>query len=186
MSAAGSNTSYRGNKKAGTERDARPLHRYPRFANQLGANTMVGELFASLSAFKTMFDMAKALRDIHDVTTRDRAVIELQKEILSAQEQQAALIERVRELEKELASFETWDTEKERYEMNALSHGAIAYILKPDTQGTEPSHYICAACYQHRKKSILQLVPSNTARMALGMATMSRYRCPECKSEIGV
>jgi hypothetical protein len=145
---------------------------------------MVGELFGSLSAFKTMFDMAKALRDIHDVTTRDRAVIELQKEILSAQQQQATLIERVRDLEKEVARFETWETEKKRYELKALARGAYAYSLKAEEQGIEPPHYICTACYENCKKSILQIVPSNSARMALGMG--ATFRCPLCKSEIGV
>ena len=52
---------------------------------------MVGEAIAGLSAVKTAFDMAKALQNIHDTVARDRAVIELQKEILSAQVAQAAL-----------------------------------------------------------------------------------------------
>jgi len=52
---------------------------------------MVGEVFAGLSAFKAMYDAAKALKDINDAAIRNSAVIELQEKILSAQAAQAAL-----------------------------------------------------------------------------------------------
>ena len=52
---------------------------------------VVAETLASLNAVKTAFDMAKALQNIHDATARDRAVIDLQCELLLAQEQQFAL-----------------------------------------------------------------------------------------------
>src|SRR5215831_2322334 len=58
---------------------------------------MVGELIAGLGAFKTMFDIAKGLKDINDAATRNAAVIELQEKILIAQAQQAALVEHVGE-----------------------------------------------------------------------------------------
>jgi len=51
------------------------------------------------------------LQKIHDVTARDRAVIELQKEILTAQAAQATLIETIGDLKKRVAEFETWATE---------------------------------------------------------------------------
>ena len=57
---------------------------------------MVAEIYAGLSAFKAMFDMAKGLKDINDAAIRNGAVIELQEQILSAQQQQSELIERVR------------------------------------------------------------------------------------------
>jgi putative ABC transport system substrate-binding protein len=45
---------------------------------------VVAEALASFNAVKTAFDMARALKDIHDATERDRAVIDLQREILAA------------------------------------------------------------------------------------------------------
>jgi Mg2+ and Co2+ transporter CorA len=68
---------------------------------------MVAEVFAGLSAFKTMFDMAKGLKDINDAAIRNGAVIELQEKILAARESQSAALERIGELEKKVASFET-------------------------------------------------------------------------------
>lgn len=78
---------------------------------------MVAEVFAGISAFKTMLDMAKALKDISDATHRNAAVIELQEQILAAQAQQSTLIERIRALEAEMATLQTWDAEKQRYEL---------------------------------------------------------------------
>jgi hypothetical protein len=119
---------------------------------------MASELIAGLGLLKTAFDMAKGLKDISDATIRNGAVIELQEMILSAQQQQSALIERVRELEKEVARFETWEAEKQRYELKevpGLNH-VLAYTLKPEAQSSEPPHWICTNCYENRKRSILQ------------------------------
>ena len=78
---------------------------------------MASELLAGLGLFKTMMDMAKGLKDMNDIAVRNAAVIELQGQILTAQEQQSALAERGGELEEEVADFETWDADKERYEL---------------------------------------------------------------------
>ena len=73
---------------------------------------MVAEVFAGLGALKTAFDIAKGLKDIDDAARRNAAVIELQERILSAQQSQSALVERVHDLEKEVAGFEQWEAEK--------------------------------------------------------------------------
>lgn len=143
---------------------------------------MAIDIMAGLGVFKSLYDSAKALKDINDATVRNGAIVELQEKILAAQATQSALIDRIRELEKEVADFETWDTEKLNYEMKALASGAIVYALKPEIQGSAPPHYLCAACYQHRKKSILQFAPTSIVHAQLGKPRM--YRCPECKAEV--
>jgi hypothetical protein len=50
---------------------------------------MAVEIFG-LSAIKTAYDKAKELLNIHDTVAHDRAVIDLQKQILAAQEAQFA------------------------------------------------------------------------------------------------
>jgi ribosomal protein L29 len=142
---------------------------------------MVGEAFAGLSAIKAAFDIAKGLKDIDDVTRRNAAIIELQEELLAAQTAQSELTHEVGELKKEVADLKTWEAEKQRYELKKFGHG-FAYIVKPDAQGTEPLHQICANCYARGKKSFLASVPTNQARMALGMGIV--YRCSGCKAEI--
>src|SRR5258708_7911008 len=78
-------------------------------------NPMVAEVFAGFGALKTAFDIAKGLKDIDDAARRNAAIIELQEKILSAEQSQSALIERVHDLEKEVAGFEQWEAEKKRY-----------------------------------------------------------------------
>ena len=120
---------------------------------------MVAEWVAGLGAFKSMLDLAKGLKDLSDATARNAAVIELQTQILTAQEAQSSLVARVRELEEEVRGFERWDAEKERYELRQHPHANVmTYELKDGMQPAEPAHSICPDCYQQRIKSILQHV----------------------------
>jgi len=133
---------------------------------------VISETFAGLGIFKTLYDSAKALKDINDATVRNGAVIELQEKILSARDAQTALLERVGELEKEVARFETWETEKKRYKLTDFGGATFAYLLTPEAANGEPTHRICATCYQRDQKSILQF--------AHGGEGQDYYRCPVC------
>jgi hypothetical protein len=137
---------------------------------------MVGEAITGLGIFKTLLDTAKGLNDIHDATIRNSVAIELQEKILTAYEAHAALLQRVRALEEEVASLKTWDTEKQRYELVELHGGSLAYAVKESMRGSEPPHYICASCYQQGHKSLLQ-----------GMDVYHgghQLHCPRCQLKI--
>jgi hypothetical protein len=140
---------------------------------------MVAEVYAGLSAFKAMFDMAKALKDMNDAAIRNGAVIELQEQILSAQQQQATLIERIGELEKEMAAFETWSAEKQRYDLKRYDPGVFFYSLKPEEAAGETSHHLCTKCYQEGKKSIIH----RTGKMMVNEPT---HFCPQCRTQFNV
>ena len=135
---------------------------------------MAGELIAGIGIFKTMFDMAKGLKNINDVSIRYRASIELQEKILAAQAQQSALVERIGNLEKEVARFETWEAEKQRYGLTEVGDGVVTYVLKPSMGGSEPPHCICSECYQHGQKSIIQATGNFYGSVMLA--------CPRCKA----
>ena len=78
---------------------------------------MVAEVYAGLGAFKTMFDLAKGLKDMSDASIRNTVAIELQEKILTAQAAQATLLDQIGELGKRVADCETWETDKQRYEL---------------------------------------------------------------------
>lgn len=137
---------------------------------------MVAEVFAGLSAIKTAFDMAKGLEDIHDATIRNRAVIDLQKEILAAQSAQFSLVEQISTLKTEMAKLETWDTQKKKYELKTLGWGAFAYMLKPEARGTQPAHWVCTNCFSQEMISIIQYM--HTKGSAPGFA------CPSCSTPL--
>jgi len=138
---------------------------------------MVAEIYAGLSGVKAAFDIAKGLKDIHDATLRNAAVIELQEKILTAQQEKAALIQHISDLEKQMADFEAWNAEKERYELKTIGSSAFAYMLKPATRSGEPPHFVCTNCYGRRGISIIQHgSPRPDARAG--------FYCPSCHNEI--
>jgi vacuolar-type H+-ATPase subunit I/STV1 len=114
---------------------------------------------ASLNA---AINIVKAMKDLRDWSVVQSKVIELQSIILDAQssiftanQERSTLIERISQLEKELASAKAWEAEKQRYELTDVGTNNFAYALKQSVRGGEPAHYLCANCYQQDKKSIL-------------------------------
>jgi hypothetical protein len=116
---------------------------------------MASELLAGLSIFKSMFDIAKGLKDVSDAVARNAVAIELQEKIVAAQLHQSALIQQLDELEKEVADLKTWKAEKQRYALTDFGGGTYALLLRPEMSNGEPPHRLCATCYQKEQKFIL-------------------------------
>jgi hypothetical protein len=90
-----------------------------------------------MTALRGVTDISKAMIDLRDGAMIQAKVIELQGAILAAQssafaaqDERAALIARVSELEKEVASLKAWDAEKQNYELKDIGNGVLAYALK--------------------------------------------------------
>ena len=148
--------------------------------------TTIGVVATSLN---TIVNITKAMKDVQDATLiqgkvfeLQRAIIDAQQSVFAANEERTALIERVRELEAQIAHMEAWSAEKQRYELKAVSPGSFAYALKSEAHGSEPMHYLCQACYEQGKKRILQTKTSSEPGRQLGIPDM--YVCPDCKAEI--
>ena len=139
---------------------------------------------SAIDGLKAARDIAKTAIGLRDAALLQTKVIELNELILSAQSSaldaqadQLALIERINELEKEVARFKTWDTEKQRYRLIQFVPGAVAYVLKQSEAHGEPGHALCANCYERGVKSILQ---SNGEPRIADHA----FECPFCKTAI--
>lgn len=135
------------------------------------------------TSIRAAVEITKAMKDVHDANVIQTKTFELTREILSAQSYameavaaQSALLERVRRLEEEKAQLETWNTEKQRYELKKIQTGVTVYALKPSMDNGEEPRYICTTCYQHGHKSILQ-------REQLDMGRVIVHVCHECGSE---
>ncbi len=138
---------------------------------------MVSEAITGLQALKSLLDTVKGLSDLHTAVAMDQAVFAITREALTAQAAQMALAERVGDLEKELVRFETWATEKQRYELVELPRpGVYAYRIKPAMQGTEPVHHLCTRCYEDGLKSILVTQTRNPGMWQV-------LYCPRCKAD---
>jgi hypothetical protein len=143
--------------------------------------TAIGVVATSLN---TAINIAKAMVDVRDAAAFQGKVFELQRAILEAQQsvfaanaERSALIEEIREAKAQIARLEAWEAEKQRYELKALAPGVFAYHVKEGMAGGEPVHDLCAACYQHGKKSILQRRDRAMEQMMI---------CPECKTELKI
>jgi hypothetical protein len=138
----------------------------------------------TVSSLKSAYDFSKTLLGIRDAAMLNAKVIELQQMILSAQSNalttqsdMTTLLEEKRALENQVAVLKTWDeTEKLRYELKSVE-GVFIYALKPQAQGVEPPHWICAACYGNQKKSVLQ-------RGGTPMNGRWPWLCPSCKTAV--
>lgn len=139
---------------------------------------VVAETLAGLGIFKSLYDSAKAIKDMNDDTVRNGAVIELQEKILAARELQTALLEQVGELEKEVARLKDWEADKKRYQLADIGNGVVGLALKPAMNNGEPIHYLCADCAAKGQKSYLQ--------PHMRGSYYEQYKCNGCGFEIGI
>lgn len=140
-------------------------------------------LQGAIGGLKTAGDIAVSLGKLNTMAQVNAKAIELQQIILaaqssafSAQSEQFSLIERIRDLEKELADIKAWETEKQRYKLVEPWTGSVAYALKKSMSNSEPPHYICTKCYEDGRKSILNQTTEEKR--------WTVYMCPVCKSKI--
>jgi hypothetical protein len=115
------------------------------------------------SSLKSASDLVKAMIELRDTAAFQSKLIDLQSEIRSAQSsaltanaEQAAMADKLRQLERQLAEYESWEREKERYQLKDFGGGTFAYVLRADKASGEPHHMLCPKCFQERRKSILQ------------------------------
>jgi hypothetical protein len=137
----------------------------------IGANLKAAtDIAIGLSKLKTLAEVnAKAIE-------LQGAILRLQSDAFTAQADQSSMIERIRDLEKELARVKAWEETKQRYKLHQQSPGTFVYVLHDHRDGSEPLHWICANCYEEGKKSILQFSRQDYSH--------KYYGCPSCKAEV--
>ncbi len=143
---------------------------------------------AALAATKTAFDLAKTILDVQGSMKVQGKVIELQQQILSAQqsallasEAQAALLRRIQELEAEITRLKEWDAGKSEYRLLDAGSGALVYMPEAEPTPTQPNHWLCVKCFEHdRRRSVLQ----NQGRSRDDQQTI--FGCPACRSTVMV
>ena len=138
----------------------------------------------TIAGLKLAGDIAKGFMELKSMADVQGKVIELQSAILSAQSSalsansdQAAMIDKVRALKEEIARVKAWESQKQRYALQAIWEDvAVVYALKASMSEGEPAHWICTKCYEDGIRMILQ--PRQTKD---GHAFLA---CPSCNSEL--
>ena len=143
----------------------------------------VDSIQAAVTSLKTATDIAKGFLDLRSISQVQGKVVELQAEILAAQtsalaaqSDQMTLLDHVRGLEAQVTQMKAWEAEKERYELRERAPGILAYRLKDEARGTEPTHWICATCYERSTKLILQ--------QQRGPERSTILLCPGCETSL--
>lgn len=78
-------------------------------------------------------------------------------------------------LKKQIADFEAWNRQKDRYELHEPGPGVYVWSLKKEAEASEPAHWICVKCYEDRRRAILQ---------RLSGGNMMVFRCSSCETKI--
>ncbi|MGY3237960.1 RecJ-like exonuclease [Bradyrhizobium sp. USDA 4472] len=125
---------------------------------------MVAEVFAGLSAFNSMFNIAKSMKDMNDENVRNKAVSELWEHIFTAQTRYAEAAEKIQELEAKLKTFEDWEAQKTNYELVELEPGIRVYRTKQAEAENGSSVEVCVSCFGDRHIGILQSQTWNPGR----------------------
>ena len=140
---------------------------------------MLPEITAALASLKTIAELSVlAVKTSTDSRVTEKAIelqsalISLQGAMLSLQSQYQDLLQEKDELEKRLADKEKWDADTQNYTLTEIGRKVFAYALKPDRATSAPAHWLCANCYENKKKSVLQRLSG------------SLYRCHSCKSDL--
>jgi hypothetical protein len=143
--------------------------------------TSIQGAISNLQAANELAKTSIALRDItalHAKTIALRKVIlDAQSSALRAQSEQSSLLQRIRQLEEKVAEVETWTVEKQKYQLTEINPGQFAYTLKEQSGLNEPKHMLCAHCYNHNEKSILQAEMRYAARHRV-------FFCQNCGSDM--
>jgi hypothetical protein len=138
-----------------------------------------------VSTLKSLGEVASATLKLRDRRMIDEKLVEINGIVLAATQYalaahaaQSECADRVRGLEAQIREYETWAAEQEKYELAEISPRVFAYARKEAMRGTEPMHWLCAGCFQQRKKSILQ---------SEGVSwEIEPFSCSTCKAEIKI
>ena len=95
---------------------------------------MYNEIAAAVASAKTALDIAKAAHGLANYNELVAAVSEVSTKLMDAttvalasQEKQAALANEIANLKEKLREVENWESQMQRYSLQALPAGALAY-----------------------------------------------------------
>jgi hypothetical protein len=136
-----------------------------------------------LSSAQKASSLIKNTLDIVKETAARENIIELQNIILSLQEKNASLLEKIsdqskviQKLEAELMEQKNWEKIAEQYSLKNLAPHVFVYAPNSDREDGKPGPYLCANCFHDKRQSILQ----SPGRDSSGI----RFHCDKCGSDI--
>ena len=110
-------------------------------------------------------------------------IIEAHGFVAAMQTEYSALTNRLREREQELKDIKDFRRDKENYVFQSVGNMAVVYAYRLPEGSTEPPHWLCAACCNRNKKSILQWFDRKNIRTR---GYLDVWKCNDCQAEVTV
>jgi hypothetical protein len=139
----------------------------------------------ALNAVKTAADLIRMAPGTtgrakvgEDTVKLTEHILSIQKALLAANDEQAALVQTINDLKDKIASKQAWQEDMGRYDLVPLLPRVFVYSLREECANGEHPHNICQKCRQNGKKSIL-----NESAEVHGVRDLS---CPECGTVLKV
>lgn len=125
--------------------------------------TGIAEGAAAFGVLKSAYELVRDLRKSNDPAQLKAGLEELTDRLLAAREDAFKtaeefdkLVAENKHLRAELERQAAWITETDRYNLCEITPGAFAYLLKDGEVKGGPNPLLCATCFDHGKKSIMQ------------------------------
>jgi len=144
---------------------------------------MIAEIGSLIASSKIAYDIAKSISALKSDVDRDKSITKILEVLLAVQTNALSVNSIAQELQEDksaltqkLMEFEKWDETEAQYELKEIAIGVFVYSLKIVKSLSEPKHWLCAKCYNEKKKSLLQRTKHDFAGV--------HYICHSCSSEI--
>lgn len=143
----------------------------------------MADLVTAYASLKSMADWLKLVsKHKNDVELAQKAseylpvIISLQTSVMQLQQEKSLVIEENLALKAQLAKLGEWANESAKYELTQVAPGAFVYLIQPADKDHQSVPWLCQACFEQHKKSVLQ----RKMEWEGGWA----YSCPTCKVTI--
>lgn len=144
---------------------------------------------SAIKTTKSLIEAVKQFQDVKEEVAVNRTALELQRSLLSLQQdlfafqtryselwnELEAAKARIRALDDEKAQERDFRHERERYHLHKLASGTHVYRLKETEQDYNPDMYFCPECMAKTGPSILQIAP--------GKQMHTYLLCLRCRNE---
>lgn len=140
------------------------------------------DLASTMTALSGLTEAVKNIASTSDENKRlsqlnefYQLLIPMQASLMSAQNDNSALLRDKDELESQLRKVKELARDKERYVLVRLEDGGHAYALKESESQGQAAHYLCPNCCENGKKSIFYA--ANNGHGFYG------FVCPTCTTK---
>lgn len=125
---------------------------------------MIGsEVSAALASLKAAFDILKGMNSLNiDVSVKQQttellsSLIAVQSGMLSLQTEYQKLLESNEDLRQQIVQSEQWEETESHYDLRKTTLGGIVRAPNAKHPRPDPLYWLCANCFENKKKSILQ------------------------------